>query len=157
SLISFTPKLDIQSQASEVQVLGWDILRAEGFRGGVKAGDVEQKIGGRKDWTKASRGDDGKWVDYHYMDGIAGSAEAKDMAHALMREKSFKLLRAEGSGEDNQKLSAGMPVTVKNVGTAFSGEYIAEQVHHRFSLEEGYTTDFILKRNMLNMKITMTI
>jgi hypothetical protein len=43
-----------------------------------------------------------------------------------------------------------MPVTVKNVGTAFSGEYIAEQVHHRFSLEEGYTTDFILKRNMLN-------
>ena len=41
-------------------------------------------------------------------------------------------------------------MTVKYIGAAWSGEYVAYGVIHRFSLEEGYTTDFYLKRNMGN-------
>jgi uncharacterized surface anchored protein len=39
---------------------------------------------------------------------------------------------------------------VKYVGKALSGEWIAQCVIHRFSLEEGFTTDFYLKRNMVD-------
>jgi phage protein D len=41
-----------------------------------------------------------------------------------------------------------MRVTVKAAGEAFEGEYVAEAVTHRFSLGGGYTTEFLLKRNM---------
>jgi hypothetical protein len=39
---------------------------------------------------------------------------------------------------------------IKYVGKALSGEWIAKCVIHRFSLEEGFTTDFYLKRNMVD-------
>ena len=150
SLTDFRTREDIGEQVSEVRALGWDVLRASGFRGGVKIGEVGQKVGGRRDWTAVSRGGDGRWVHYVYDDGIGDIAEARELADAVMRERSFKYLRAEGSGEGNPALAAGAEVTVKQVGKAWSGDYIAEAVIHDLSMETGYVTEFHLKRNMLD-------
>ena len=59
-------------------------------------------------------------------------------------------LRAEGTVEGDQRLKPGATVMMKNFGKKYSGEYIASAVIHMFSLEDGYTTDFCLKRNMLD-------
>ena len=41
-----------------------------------------------------------------------------------------------------------MRVTVKYVGEAFSGEYIAERVVHELSVSRGFTTEVYMRRNM---------
>jgi hypothetical protein len=85
-----------------------------------------------------------------YDHAVGDAAEARELAHSILREKSFEYLRAEGTVEGDQRLKPGATVTMKNFGKKYSGEYIASAVIHRFSLEDGYTTDFCLKRNMLD-------
>jgi len=148
SLIKFDAKVSIEEQTDEIKVIGWDTLSGKSVTDGAKISDVEQKSGGDKDWTKASKGGGGKWGGAIYDPSVSDAAEARELGKAIMREKSFKLLKAEGSSEGNSLLGAGMPVMVKYVGP-YSGEYIAETVIHRFDIMLGYMTEFYLKRNML--------
>ncbi len=148
SLSHFSSKKNTRWQISGAQVFGWDNMKAQGFAGKKAASEVKQKVGGGKDWTKLSRDWEGKWTHNVYDDGVGDIKQAEEAALAILRDRSFKLFRAEGAGEGNAKLSAGILVTVKYVGE-FSGEYIADYVVHRFSLETGYTTEFCLKRNMV--------
>jgi hypothetical protein len=150
SLISFEVKADVGEQVGSVKVIGHNPMDQKSFDAERKAGAVSQKIGGGKDWTRVVANPDASWVrsphvvwDYVSKD----SKDAGELAEAVMREKSFRLMRAEGSGEGDPRLKAGATVTVKYVGKACSGEYIAHGVIHRFSLDEGYTTEFYLKRN----------
>ncbi|MDR0320537.1 MAG: hypothetical protein LBI28_03470 [Treponema sp.] len=149
SLIDFQVKEDIEKAAGSIQVIGWDITKAKGFKTAKSVGDVEQKIGGNSPWTDLVKS--GKdWVHNVFDHSLADEDEAGELALGLMREQSFNYMRAEGSGEGNAKLAAGATVTMKYVGEAYSGEYIAESVIHDFSLESGYITGFHLKRNMLD-------
>jgi phage protein D len=150
SLIDFRTKEDIKKQSGSVQVLGWNMMKAGGFSAKKTLEDVTQKVGGGSAWTKASRSGGKQWVHNMFDHEAADSKEAEEIALGKLRQMSFQYLRAEGSGEGNQKLSAGMEVTVKYVGKAYSGDYIAEAVIHDFSLEGGYITEFKLKRNMLD-------
>jgi hypothetical protein len=129
-------------------VIGWNTGKAEGFNSKKSLGDVTHKVGGGKDWTKASKSG-GKWVHNIYDMDASDSKEAEELALGKLRDMSFQYLRAEGSGEGNAKLSAGAEVTLKYVGKAYSGDYIAEAVTHDFSLDCGYITRFKLKRNMM--------
>ena len=85
---------------------------------------------------------------YDYM--VKDDAEAQELAEAALRERSFKLMRAECNVEGDCRLASGATVMMKYVGQPFDGEYITHAVIHRFSLEEGYTTNFFLKRNMVD-------
>jgi len=81
---------------------------------------------------------------------VKDDAEAQELAEAALREKSFKLMRAECNVEGDCRLASGATVMMKYVGQPFDGEYITHAVIHRFSLEEGYITNFFLKRNMVD-------
>jgi phage protein D len=150
SLISFRGFADISKQISVSRYIGWDILKGEKFVGEKGIGDVTQKVGGSKDWTKISKGGSGKWKDTMVDYGLLDRREAEERALGKLREKSFQFMRAEGSAEGNSRLMAGMRVEVKGAGGLYSGEYIAEYVIHEFSLISGYITTFGLKRNMVD-------
>ena len=149
SLISFDAKASIKEQTKEITILGWDKLKGEGFRNSGKIGELTQRVGGKKDWSKVSRARDEEWVETIFDNSVYDMAEAKELALAKLREKSFKFITAEGKGEGNSKLFPGMYVTVKYVG-GFSGDYIADSVMHEFDVYSGYTTEFYLKRNMVD-------
>jgi len=153
SLIAFEVKESVMEQVRGIRVIGWNIEQAEAVSGEAKIEGLRQKIGGGRPWreTVANKGE--KWVNqYHYVwdHKVKDASQAKEIAEGLLREKSFNYMRAGGSGEGNQRLTAGATVTVKYTGASWDGEYIAHTVIHRFSLEEGYTTEFYLKRNMAN-------
>jgi hypothetical protein len=89
-----------------------------------------------------SKGGGGKWVDVEMDYGIKDGEEAEELAKGKLRERSLEYMKAEGSGEGNAKLFAGMGVEIKNVGMAYIGEYIAENVVYRhervlFKAEHG--------------------
>jgi phage protein D len=149
SLIDFTAAENIKSLPGGVQVIGWDAMKAEAFSAKKELDDVGQKVGGGSGWTKIAKSG-AQWVHNVYDMDAADGKEAEELALGKLRGLGFRYLRAEGCGEGNSKLSAGMEVTVKYVGDAHSGDYIAETVTHDFSLDGGYITGFRLKRNMLD-------
>jgi phage protein D len=148
SLTSFDSRVDIRSQISGVEYLGYDEERGEAIRERQGLGDITG-IGGSTDWTKLSNGGGGKWEETRFSHAIHDRREAKELARGALLRRSWELARAEGKGEGNSKLFAGMRVQVKQAGELFSGEYAASAVIHRYSPQEGYTTQFNLKRNML--------
>jgi phage protein D len=150
SLIDFRAVESIKNQPGSVRVIGWDAMKDGGFSAKKTLEDVTQKVGGGSTWKKASRSGGKQWTHNIFDHEVSDGKEAEGIALGKLRQMSFQYLRAEGRGEGNQKLSAGMEVTVKYVGKAYSGDYIAEAVIHDFSLEGGYITEFKLKRNMLD-------
>jgi hypothetical protein len=88
-------------------------------------------------------------VDYTVDLSIKDAKEAEEVAAGMLQRRSWGYIRAEGSGEGNPALAAGMEMTVKGVGKIHTGDYIAETVTHSFDLVSGYITSFTAKRNML--------
>jgi len=149
SLIEFTSRLGISGQVSGVRVRGYNPMEKKGFNSLVMLDDLTLKIGGKTNWTDAHKSADPPRVVHIFNPDIKDATEAKEAAHAILHENSFKLFRASGSGEGNEELKAGATVDIKYVGKLYSGEYIVYSVLHKFSFEEGYITEFYLKRNML--------
>lgn len=148
SLVSFEGEEDLRSLVSGATVIGWDPQKNESFSSTAKVADSAVKVGGSKDWTKVSKGGGGMWEAAFVDHAAADADEAKALAAGYLQKNSMRFSRARGTGEGNYKLKAGMRVTVKMVGEAFSGEYVADAVTHVFDWRKGYQTEFSLKRNM---------
>ena len=148
SLINFYPVQTINNLYSEVNVVGWDSAKCEGITGNAKIADVPVKVGGSNDFTKVSKGGNGKWIHNIIDKTVFDSDDAKNVALGVLQKNSFNFMKAEGKSEGTYKLVPGMHVNIKYVGKVFEGEYIAESVTHEFDTLNGYTTSFSLKRNM---------
>ena len=148
SLINFYPVQTINNLYSEVNVVGWDSAKCEGITGNAKIADVTVKVGGSNDFTKVSKGGNGKWIHNIIDKTVLDSEDAKNVALGVLQKNSFKFMTAVGKSEGTYKLIPGMHVNIKYVGKIFEGEYIAESVTHVFDTLNGYTTSFSLKRNM---------
>lgn len=148
SLINFYPVQTIRNLYSEVNVSGWDSAKCEAISANAKIADVPVKIGGSNDWTKVSKGGNGKWVHNVIEKSVFDNEDAKNIALGILQQNSFRFITAEGKSEGTYKLLPGMHVTIKYVGKVFEGEYIAQTVTHDFDILNGYTTSFTLKRNM---------
>ncbi|QQO09018.1 phage late control D family protein [Breznakiella homolactica] len=148
SLISFEAEQNIRNLLSRCDYIGWDPLKNESFTGGAALSDIAHTVGGSSDWTGVSKGGGGKFTALAADFGLKDADDAKQQAAGMLQKNSFSFGRASGSAEGNYKLRPGMRVTIKMVGEAFEGEYIADSVCHRFDHRSGYVTEFGLKRNM---------
>jgi murein DD-endopeptidase MepM/ murein hydrolase activator NlpD len=149
SLIGFESSIDMAYALLGYDYVSWDVLKGESFTGGATLEDLPVKVGGDKDWTKISKGGDEKYRSLVSDMRISDVADAKERAKGILQKYSFLFSRARGKCEGNYRIRPGMRVTVKGVGTMFEGEYIAEEVLHKFSYSDGYTTTVTLKRNMV--------
>jgi phage protein D len=148
SLAEFEAEENIQGLVPAYTACGWDSEKNEGFTARVQPEDMPLRVGGTSHWSSLVRANLSAWeslcADPRYRD----AEDARASAAALLQKNSFRFGRGRGSGEGNCKLRPGMRVTIKAAGDAFSGEYIADSVCHRFDQLSGYRTDFTLKRNM---------
>jgi len=69
-------------------------------------------------------------------------AEVQAGANALAAQLGGACAEIEGVAKGNPKLRAGVPVTLANVGDAFTGKYTLTSTRHLFSDQVGYTTSF---------------
>jgi phage protein D len=146
NLISLEATQDLRRLLSRVDCVGWDAQKGAAFNGSAALSDLAVKVGGSKDFTVLCKGG-GAWTETRVDLSLKDRDEAKSQAKGILQSNSFLLSAATGSGEGNPKLRPGMRVTLKNVGKAFEGEYMADAVTHRLSESDGYTTSFTLKRN----------
>jgi len=148
SLMSFKAHQDISGLVSRVDYIGWDHLKNESFTDGAALKDLPLKIGGPKDWGEVSKGGSGKFEEAIVDMNCRDSDEAKQLALGRLQGNSYRFGFANGKGDGNCRLRPGMRVTAKAVGESFEGEYTAFEVTHKFDTRSGYTTEFILMRNM---------
>jgi phage protein D len=147
SLISFEGSLNMKHLLSAYNYIGWDPLKGESFTGEAVLSGLPLKVGGSHDWTKVSKGGSGKFSGSVSDLRLFDADEAKQRAIGLLQKNSFQFGQAHAKMEGNYKLRPGRRVNIKMVGEKFEGEYIAEQVIHRFDYSNGYTTSVRLKRN----------
>ena len=150
SLISFEALESVRGQPPGMRVHTWNHLQAKAYHAEVKADEVRQKIGGSRSWLRLAP--EAKWtreISRERGPMAKDAFEAKELADARMREIGMEFNRAEGRVEGDPRLAAGALVTMKGVGAALNGDYIADAVIHRFGIGEGYETEFYLKRNMM--------
>lgn len=148
SLIDFYPFCNIEEVYSECNCVGWDALKSEGITGNAKLSDIPVQVGGSNDWTKISKGGDGKFIHNVIDEKFLDADDAKNAAIGALQSNSYSFMTANGKAEGTYKLLPGMRVNIKYVGKLFEGEYIADSVTHEFDTLNGYTTSFALKRNM---------
>jgi phage protein D len=152
SLSSFRGRCDVLGQVSSVCVLARNQQANRKIKATVKIDELDQKVGGRKDFLQLVNRNQQcyRQASRVFLHGVNDIAGARERAEGILRERSFKFMRGEGKVEGDARLKAGAVVNLKYVGDAFSGEWIAHCVIQRFSREEGFTTEFFLKRNMLD-------
>ncbi|MDR2587912.1 MAG: hypothetical protein LBC67_00650 [Spirochaetales bacterium] len=148
NLIDFEAEENIRRLVSSYTFMGWDTQKNEAFSGEAAPKDIPLRVGGAKSWTDLVPGGGAASRSLCASASLRDAHDAKEAAAAALQKNSFRFARAQGSGEGNYKLRPGMRVTIKMAAEAFSGEYIAGSVCHRFDYTQGYRTDFSLKRNM---------
>ncbi|MDR0320548.1 MAG: hypothetical protein LBI28_03525 [Treponema sp.] len=148
SLKKFEAGQDISNLISGVDYIGWDHEKNESFTGKAGLEDLPVKIGGDSDWSKVSKGAGENYAEAQVDMNCKDTEEAKQLALGRLQQNSYGFYHAQGSGEGNYKLKAGMRVTIKMTGEGFEGEYMADTVTHKLDRQEGYSTHFSLKRNM---------
>jgi phage protein D len=149
NLIRFKGARNILGAVSDIDIIGWDHLKNESFVGHASLSDIPLKVGGGQDWAGVSKGGSGTYKRSQINHDVKDRDDAKQLALGMLQTNTYSFSSGEGSGEGNNKLRAGMRVTIKMAGKDSDGEYLAEEVIHHYDYREGYITGFSLKRNMI--------
>ena len=143
NLISFSPSLTLSGQVSSVTVRGWnprtkdslvykatrkDLPPGRGLTGPAAA---DQALGGRGETV----------IDAP----VATQEEARELATALLRERSYGFVTATGRIAGLPELTPGDNLDIHGVGTRFSGQYYVLQVVHTLDTS-GFFTEFTGRR-----------
>jgi phage protein D/phage baseplate assembly protein gpV len=138
-LHSFRPRVTAVQQVEKVNVRGFDLKSKQDVsvtassptqltEAGIKRQDVASKFSG--DALEISG------------QSFASSDEATKMAQSMLDQLANAYLGAEGSCPGNPKIKAGAKLTVKGVGSDFSGTYRIAKARHLLGTAGGYTTEF---------------
>jgi phage protein D/phage baseplate assembly protein gpV len=134
-LLSFNCRASANAFVKEVAVHGWDP---------VAKAKIDVKVtafNGHKDDKFAKSGLNDPKVLLARSD-VGSAAEAKLTAQAALDRANEPNRQAEGRCFGDVRLAVDKDVTIKGVNTRFDGKYRISRLRHRYSHDEGFTTEF---------------
>ena len=146
-LLEFRPRLSTARQASDVSVRCWDPKQKKEIVGKAQAGDESSTMGGKKNGSKITQAAFGSSVDALSAQPLMTQAEADQIATALLNRNSLSLIEGEGLCYGRTDLRAGKVIKIDGVGTRFGGQYYVTDALHHYSAQDGYRTQFQVRRN----------
>ncbi|MEN9938469.1 MAG: hypothetical protein RLZZ387_5048 [Chloroflexota bacterium] len=143
-LLEFRPCVTTIGQVTGVKVRGWDPKKKAEVVGAATSSQVAPKVGGKGKGAELAKTFASSAE--HLVAGqvIRDQDAAKKLAQSVADHTVSRSCEAEGVCVGDPKLLAGEKVTVKNVGTRFSGEYFVTSATHSYRPDEGYRTQFIV-------------
>jgi phage protein D/phage baseplate assembly protein gpV len=143
SLSELHIRMTTVSQVNKVSVRGWDPKAKQKIVSEATTGEGMRKIGEAK-----SGGDMAK--DAFHIDAgmlvasgpIRAQVGADQAVKAAADRFAERFIEAEGACGGNPAITAGATVKIESVGKRFGGEYFVTAATHRFTVKEGYTTQF---------------
>ena len=138
-LHAFRPRLTAVAQPAEIKVNGWDPLSAQTVTATKATPDQQSRIGIARNDLKSLFGDAKVQVSTTVVEN---EAEAGDLAQTLLNRYANAYVQAQGTAEGNPKIRAGSVVTVKGIGTKYSGTYRVDTSRHILRGGGMYVTEF---------------
>ncbi|MEG4069219.1 contractile injection system protein, VgrG/Pvc8 family [Microcoleus sp. Pol11C2] len=145
-LLEFSPRLNTLGQVNEVEVRGWDAQQKKpAVVGKATASDVITM--GQNSGISTTAREFGKTA-YAVIDQAAATPEkAKAIAQGQINRMALSYITGEGSCHGNAALRAGRVIRIEGLGKRFSGNYYVTSTNHRYTISEGYRTEFSVRRN----------
>ncbi len=145
NLISFTPKLNINDQVTEVMIKGWDVNKNREIK----------ETADRKDLTTVEP-DGVLGTDFVQKDKkavittqpVESREQAKQQAVAALRQYLYKFLTGKAKTFGLPDLICGKYVKLNGLGDRFSGFYYITATTHTID-DRGYTTGFDVRKSDL--------
>lgn len=140
SLINFNPTLSLNRQVGKVTVKGWD----------PNTKSILKYTASKDDLPTSSSGENGPSAiqtrladreDIVVDQPVTSQQEAKALAIALLRERAYSYITANGQVIGVPDLRPGDKIQVQGLGKRFSGEYYVIKVEHTIG-SNGYLTTF---------------
>lgn len=140
SLINFNPTLSLNRQVGKVTVKAWDPTTKS----------ILKYTAGPSDLPTSGGGDNGpSAIQTRFQDRedivvdqpVTSQQEAKALAIALLRERAYSYITANGQVIGVPDLRPGDNIEVQGLGKRFSGQYYVTKVEHALG-SSGYLTTF---------------
>jgi phage protein D len=140
SLIKFSPTISLNRQVGKVTVKSWDPATKSLFQYVASSSDLPTSTSGENGPSAISaRFQDRE--DIVVDQPVTSQQEAKDLAIALLRERAYSYITANGQVIGIPDLRPGDNIEVQGVGKRFSGQYYVTKVEHTLN-NSGYMTTF---------------
>ena len=147
TIISARTKTDLAAQLSAVTATGWDMRKCSGFTATATMKDVTLKIGGEYCWEDNAKGYDSHKVGQLSSSSFTDEKDAMEVARSVLLSRSLQFQSCEAKTEGNSRIRPGNRLTVKYLGRHSDGEYLVYSVEHSLSVQDGYFTTCLLRRN----------
>ena len=145
-LLEFFPRLSTLGQVNEVVVRSWDAEQKKPAVVG-KASDRDVTAMGSTRGTETAQQEFGKTT-YAVIDqGAATPKEAQAIAQGQLNRMALDYITGEGACQGTPQLRAGQTIQINGLGKRFSGAYYVTATTHRYDPEDGYRTEFSVRRN----------
>lgn len=145
-LKEFSVLADLAHQRTHLTVGGWDVAAKEGLAAEVQASAIESELNGGQ-----SGGDilaDSFGIRREALAHLtpASNDEAQTFAQSYYRKMARRFITGRGVAEGDGRLRAGAHVALEGIGDLFNGDYYVNDVHHVFSIQQGYQTFISVER-----------
>ena len=142
-LLSFSPRMTLAEQVSEVVVRAWSVEQKDAIVGRAEEGalypDIREEKNGAA-WAAAFGAAKRIYLDQ----STVSQAEANMLAEARLNELSGAFVQAEGVALRRPDIRAGKRITLEALGERFSGTYLVTNARHTYTAE-GLKTCFSVR------------
>ena len=137
NLISFNARVTANAYLKEAAVKGWDVKQKQAIEGKATSysGTLDSKVASANGPYAATT------VLVRTGDALIAN-EAEEVAKATMARGNEANRQAEGKCFGSPKLKVDTNIEIEGVNARFNGKYLISRVRHRYSLVEGYMTEF---------------
>jgi uncharacterized protein len=146
-VLAFSARLSSMNQNSSVEVHGWNVKEKKAIAAKSKASELKSSMGGRKTGPQTSQRAFGQSIQRIVTEPVSSASEAQEVAKGQLETMALAYITGSGECRGNPKLRAGRVIEVAGAGDRFSGLYYVTSATHTHTKDEGYQTEFEVKRN----------
>jgi len=144
TLTEFLPRLTTLDQVRSVTVRGWDPTTRQEVIGQIDDGKRTSALGesraGAELVSEAFQAEPALYV----TRTVRSQGEAENLARSIADARAERAIEAEGVCTGQPGVRAGARIRLEAVGDRFGGTYSVTTASHRYTPDEGYSTEFTI-------------
>lgn len=145
-LHEFSVVADLAHQRTSLSVSGWDVSAKDKFEISIDQSSIQSEIAsGMGGGQILSDAFGNRHENISHLTPMSDE-ETRNLAETYYRTIARQFVTGRGLAEGDARLKAGAHITINGVGDLFNGLYFVNSVHHMFSPESGYKTQFCVER-----------
>jgi uncharacterized protein len=138
-------RLKIPTSGSKVSVIGYDVESNQILTGIASSGTSQDKMGGRESGYQMAQSFPKSAIELQ-CPGISTPEALQAVANAQYQRNLNQFIEGNTSVAGDPDLVAGVNLKLSGLSARFNGIYYITSSVHSFDLEQGYQTEFKLRR-----------